>query len=655
MVEQSNSPTSGGPAVHRFDSTAEAYDATQCDEEIRDGDVLVIEAESVVGFLVKAWPVSATAARGELHGFQGPIEEFKGGAYVASHRAACVLAAELGFEVAAPAGAPEAEAAAAPADEEPTAPAPEGRAVVEFYSAVLFPGNREQRLTVRPVGSDDFSLYVPMPYQPHPDVDGILTAFGWRTAEPFRYNASANRDQAVAVPAEPADTPEAAALRDAFARFTAAQETARSFGGNPHMRPVVVDGEEHPVGWTFRVGFGEGASFGAVTAEGRLLTRADGTHYPTRAIAETAIVSQHTSPTGTEREPAHCVHGRVVAPGVTGAPVAECSAASNGPEWGAFAAADAETAWYVTGCAVDVANRAAEENAEMDDTDPEDPYNTWGRICTEHPEYPAGTCSECNSEEEPAQEEPAQEEADEGEAVLGRYVVAVGANSDYWPTFNDRERAAAHAASYGLTTAAVRDRTARADVAGARLRCSDGRVRTATHRDTVNGTEWVFTEDGTAWQADKSEMIDTSRVAEVRTAAEAAARVAAAPGATDPERLAALEDLGKALRYLSDADPLCAAAVARADAQRVTFTGTLADIAPGDIVHVEGIRASVLATGTAEESAVRGDRPRWWADVLGVVDEEDRRLSFRRPFAIGRFADVAAAEPVTIERPLTTR
>ncbi|MFD8315938.1 hypothetical protein [Kitasatospora purpeofusca] len=43
----------------------------------------------------------------------------------------------------------------------------------------------------------------------------------------------------------------------------------------------------------------------------------------------------------------------------------------------------------------------------------------------------------------------------------GRYVVAIGSNADYWPTFNDHELAVAHAASYGLTASAVRDRASR--------------------------------------------------------------------------------------------------------------------------------------------------------------------------------------------------
>jgi hypothetical protein len=45
------------PRIHRLDGDS-AYDATQCDDEIRDGDVLVIAGAGVVGFLFKAWPVA---------------------------------------------------------------------------------------------------------------------------------------------------------------------------------------------------------------------------------------------------------------------------------------------------------------------------------------------------------------------------------------------------------------------------------------------------------------------------------------------------------------------------------------------------------------------------------------------------------------------
>lgn len=46
------------PNVHTFESTGEAYDASQCDDAIRDGDVLVVASEGVIGFLAAAWPIA---------------------------------------------------------------------------------------------------------------------------------------------------------------------------------------------------------------------------------------------------------------------------------------------------------------------------------------------------------------------------------------------------------------------------------------------------------------------------------------------------------------------------------------------------------------------------------------------------------------------
>ncbi|MFF0291042.1 hypothetical protein [Streptomyces sp. NPDC005262] len=87
-----------GP-VHRFDDTSEAYDATQCRDDIRDGDVLVVESEKVVGFLVEAWPIAITEVSGEFHGLTAPVGEFKDGRYLASAVRAIALAGELGFPV----------------------------------------------------------------------------------------------------------------------------------------------------------------------------------------------------------------------------------------------------------------------------------------------------------------------------------------------------------------------------------------------------------------------------------------------------------------------------------------------------------------------------------------------------------------------------
>ncbi len=52
--------------IHHFDSTVRAYDATQSDDNIKKGDVLIIESEKVVG-LADTWPVAVTEWPGELH------------------------------------------------------------------------------------------------------------------------------------------------------------------------------------------------------------------------------------------------------------------------------------------------------------------------------------------------------------------------------------------------------------------------------------------------------------------------------------------------------------------------------------------------------------------------------------------------------------
>jgi hypothetical protein len=53
--------------THTFNSTGEAYDASQCDDAIRDGDLLHVPSEGVVGILCGAWPVAVTAAHGAFH------------------------------------------------------------------------------------------------------------------------------------------------------------------------------------------------------------------------------------------------------------------------------------------------------------------------------------------------------------------------------------------------------------------------------------------------------------------------------------------------------------------------------------------------------------------------------------------------------------
>ncbi|MFE0189307.1 hypothetical protein [Streptomyces sp. NPDC058989] len=88
------------PVAHRFGWTSAAYNATQCRGDIRDGDVLVIEREQVVGFLRSAWPGAITAAHGELHTFTTDPRKIDGGRYAASVDLAEQIARDLGAPLA---------------------------------------------------------------------------------------------------------------------------------------------------------------------------------------------------------------------------------------------------------------------------------------------------------------------------------------------------------------------------------------------------------------------------------------------------------------------------------------------------------------------------------------------------------------------------
>lgn len=58
------------PVIHVYTShdSGEVYDITQTDDTIRDGDILVVELESIVAILVQAWPTAITQEQGNFHG-----------------------------------------------------------------------------------------------------------------------------------------------------------------------------------------------------------------------------------------------------------------------------------------------------------------------------------------------------------------------------------------------------------------------------------------------------------------------------------------------------------------------------------------------------------------------------------------------------------
>lgn len=55
------------PKIHAFYDSGEAYDNTQCRDDIAKGDLLLIEREGIVG-IAYVWPFAVTANYGKLHG-----------------------------------------------------------------------------------------------------------------------------------------------------------------------------------------------------------------------------------------------------------------------------------------------------------------------------------------------------------------------------------------------------------------------------------------------------------------------------------------------------------------------------------------------------------------------------------------------------------
>lgn len=82
------------PQAHRFATTAEAYNASQCSDDIKDGDVLIAEQEGVVGIMVSAWPTAleADGPTGAFHALADGLTweswELEEGRYAASAKLA---------------------------------------------------------------------------------------------------------------------------------------------------------------------------------------------------------------------------------------------------------------------------------------------------------------------------------------------------------------------------------------------------------------------------------------------------------------------------------------------------------------------------------------------------------------------------------------
>ncbi len=83
--------------IHMFNTTTDAYDATQGDEDVKTGDILLLLSERVVG-IADVWPFALTTNRGALHAIgEGFSCTTANGLPIAAYAEATALIQSLGF------------------------------------------------------------------------------------------------------------------------------------------------------------------------------------------------------------------------------------------------------------------------------------------------------------------------------------------------------------------------------------------------------------------------------------------------------------------------------------------------------------------------------------------------------------------------------
>ena len=65
------------PTTLKADTSADAYNRCQCDDEWSAGRIIVVDDEQIVG-LAWIWPIAVTAERGELHSAKRDPREWEG-------------------------------------------------------------------------------------------------------------------------------------------------------------------------------------------------------------------------------------------------------------------------------------------------------------------------------------------------------------------------------------------------------------------------------------------------------------------------------------------------------------------------------------------------------------------------------------------------
>ncbi|MFE3033044.1 hypothetical protein ACFXKY_15540 [Streptomyces canus] len=95
------------PKVWHFASSADVRAAVD-QEQVADGDVVVVESERIVGFVVVAWPVAITEQFGGFRAYSllgKPARDYCEGDYIPSIERAEQVAIDLGYKLADPSAA----------------------------------------------------------------------------------------------------------------------------------------------------------------------------------------------------------------------------------------------------------------------------------------------------------------------------------------------------------------------------------------------------------------------------------------------------------------------------------------------------------------------------------------------------------------------
>lgn len=156
-----------------------------------------------------------------------------------------------------------------PAVEEPV------RYFAEFESVKAAPGHQEMRLSIRARGEQDPAEYYALAYMPGWTAEGFARVFGWAPVAGELEYIGMSTERGEVARTDASGTPGAVAARTALREEILARFTVRlACGAAGHYRAVFRLGRAYPIGWTYRVGYGERAFFQAVTAGGALVCTA---------------------------------------------------------------------------------------------------------------------------------------------------------------------------------------------------------------------------------------------------------------------------------------------------------------------------------------------------------------------------------------------